>query len=289
MENNGLIIKKINWFSISLAIFIPMLMLVWGGIYFGHTKLYWQDGVTFLIFYQISLFGISVGLHRYFAHKSFQVSDTVESILFIFASSALQFSPLYWAGFHRKHHRYSDTENDSHSPWASNFHYKSRWLTWIHSHFLWSFRFDFKACANEYCKDLINKKNIQFLHRIHFFSGISFIILAGLFEACLMRSFVGFYRGLYFGGILRLFVLHNNIFFLNSFFGHGAGYRRFELSDKSTNSRLMFPLLLGEAWHNNHHARPFSACTQVAWYEFDPHFTILKGLKYLGIVEKFKD
>jgi stearoyl-CoA desaturase (delta-9 desaturase) len=40
----------------------------------------------------------------------------------------------------------------------------------------------------------------------------------------------------------------------------------------------------GEGWHNNHHAHPVSSRHGLAWYEFDPTWLLLKGLRRVGIV-----
>jgi stearoyl-CoA desaturase (delta-9 desaturase) len=33
------------------------------------------------------------------------------------------------------------------------------------------------------------------------------------------------------------------------------GYRNSETKDDSRNNAYLFPMILGEAWHNNHHAQ----------------------------------
>jgi len=47
---------------------------------------------------------------------------------------------------------------------------------------------------------------------------------------------------------------------------------------------LAFPLL-GENWHNNHHAAPASASAWVAWYQFDCVYLTLCVFRGLGLVE----
>ncbi len=171
------------------------------------------DLITFLIFYQIALFGVSVSMHRYFSHKAFQTSRGFEIFLFIIGSSVLQYSPLYWASFHRKHHRFPDRPGDPHSPWSTDTDRKMTLRTWAHSHFLWGFSFDFETTARQYAPDWLAKPHLQVLHKYHYFIGLFFIVLAGLFEMFLMGTPEGFFRGLYFGGILRILTLHNFVFF----------------------------------------------------------------------------
>ena len=74
------------------------------------------------IWYQfIAIFGLSIGLHRYFSHKQFQVSKLYEIFSLYLAMLAGSRSPLGWAGAHRIHHRYSDTKLDPHSPTYKGF------------------------------------------------------------------------------------------------------------------------------------------------------------------------
>jgi stearoyl-CoA desaturase (delta-9 desaturase) len=50
---------------------------------------------------------------------------------------------------------------------------------------------------------------------------------------------------------------------------HLHGYQRYKTTDTSKNSFITGFLVLGEGWHNTHHAKPIYATTSSAWYEFD--------------------
>jgi len=52
----------------------------------------------------------------------------------------------------------------------------------------------------------------------------------------------------------------------------------------SRNNALLLLPLLGENWHNNHHASPLSATTSVFWYELDLQLALLRLLELLGLV-----
>ena len=70
----------------------------------------------FAVFYAIQMFGVSIGFHRYLAHKSFKTSRFFEGVLMITGSMALEGPILFWVSTHRRHHRFSDEEGDPHSP-----------------------------------------------------------------------------------------------------------------------------------------------------------------------------
>ncbi len=270
--------------KIWLSLVFPIAVFFAGFVWFCFTGILWQDILTFLIFYQIGLFGIAVTSHKLLSHRSFKASPFVESIFFTLGSCAFQYSPLYWAAFHRKHHQYSDKPGDPHSPWAREIPFPGRLSGWAHAHCLWAYEFDFQKCADEYAPDLLSKPHIRFFHRHHTLVGLLWILLAGVTEGLLLGSIEGFWRGLYWGGIFRILMVHNSFFALNSFGGHGFGFRNFETRDKSTNNFFFFPLLLGECWHNNHHAYPNSASNQKRWFEFDPHYDFLRLLQSVGLI-----
>jgi stearoyl-CoA desaturase (delta-9 desaturase) len=71
------------------------------------------------IFMPISLLFIgipmSVCLHRYFSHKAFETSRTMQLILGVVACLAYQGGPLWWASMHNAHHHHCDKPADPHS------------------------------------------------------------------------------------------------------------------------------------------------------------------------------
>ena len=66
----------------------------------------------FLWYQLIAIFGLSIGLHRRFAHNQFQTSKTFEVISLFLSMLAFSRSPVGWIGAHRIHHKFSDTEKD---------------------------------------------------------------------------------------------------------------------------------------------------------------------------------
>ena len=57
------------------------------------------DYTLFVVFYAIQMFGITIGFHRYLAHKSFKTSRFFEGVLMITGSMALE-GPLSVLGEH---------------------------------------------------------------------------------------------------------------------------------------------------------------------------------------------
>ena len=92
------------------------------------TSVHTVDWVMCGALYVVRMFGITAGYHRYFAHRSYKTSRAFQFVLAWLGCSAMQKGPLWWAAHHRHHHRFSDTDDDPHSPIA-----KSIW----HAHVGW--------------------------------------------------------------------------------------------------------------------------------------------------------
>lgn len=79
--------------------------------------------------YGVRMFGITAGFLRYFAHRAFKTSRWFQFVLGCLGCTAMQKGPLWWAGHHRQHHRYTDTPQDPHSPVVRNFWWSH--IDWI--------------------------------------------------------------------------------------------------------------------------------------------------------------
>ena len=59
--------------------------------------------------------------HRYFSHRTFRASRTVQFVFAVIGASSVQRGPLWWAAHHRHHHRHADQPLDPHSPREGGF------------------------------------------------------------------------------------------------------------------------------------------------------------------------
>jgi stearoyl-CoA desaturase (delta-9 desaturase) len=95
-------------------------------------------------------------------------------------------------------------------------------------------------------------------------------------------SWSGVLDGFLWGGVVRMFVLGNIIWSINSFL-HSFGSSAFQSREYSRNSAMFSLLTLGESWHNNHHAFPSSPSFGLAWYRLDPGYWMIQVLARLGL------
>src|SRR5690348_9600329 len=84
--------------------------------------------IGFLIFYVITGLGLTLGYHRLFAHRAYEVPKWLEYVIAICGYLAIQRGPIFWVAMHRLHHRYSDVPGrDPHTPREGLLHVHFGW------------------------------------------------------------------------------------------------------------------------------------------------------------------
>lgn len=215
--------------------------------------------------YFIRMFGITAGYHRYFSHRTYKTSRVFQFLLACLGCSAMQKGPLWWSAHHRDHHRYSDSEDDPHSPVAYSF-----W--W--AHIGWVLDEDNEGTQVHKVRDLSRFPELRWLNREHWVPGIVLAV------ACFL---IGGWSGLVWGFLISTVLLYHGVFAVNSIC-HIFGSKRYETKDESRNNLLVAILTLGEGWHNNHHYYQSSANQGFFWWEIDISYYIIRMLGWVGLV-----
>ncbi len=229
----------------------------------------WQDWVLCAVLYVSRMFFITAGYHRYFSHRSYRMSRVAQFLMAVGGTTALQKGPLWWASHHRLHHRYTDLDEDVHSPRDG--------FWW--SHVGWILSTKYKDTDLSAIKDFAAYPELRLVERT---SWIGPWVLA---IACCL---IGGWGGLFIGFFLSTVLLWHGTFLVNSM-AHLMGRRRFATPDTSRNSMIIAVITGGEGWHNNHHYLPASARQGFTWWEVDPTWYALRGLAALRIVHDLKD
>jgi stearoyl-CoA desaturase (delta-9 desaturase) len=86
---------------------------------------------------------------------------------------------------------------------------------------------------------------------------------------------------------VRLFVLHNFTGVQNSL-GHMFGSAPFLTRDRSTNIFWLALPTFGDAYHNHHHAFPYSAIVALRWWQIDPSGWFIRLLALSGLAWNVK-
>jgi stearoyl-CoA desaturase (delta-9 desaturase) len=192
---------------------------------------------------------------------------------------------MWWVAMHRRHHGLTDREGDPHSPhWPfSGMH------GLVHAHVGWLFRPEHTAMtisAGE-VKDLWQSPRTVSLHRSYLLWGVLGLVIPTLigFAAGGAR---GALTGFLWGGMIRVFVVTQVTWAVNSF-GHALGGRaQLPHSGQARNSTLLALPGFGGGYHANHHDAPRAYTTRVRWWQIDVGGAVLRVLSVCGLASDLK-
>ncbi len=223
-----------------------------------------QDFVLCFALYFIRMFFVTAGYHRYFAHRTYKMGRVMQFTMAFGAMTSIQKGVLWWASYHRHHHRYSDQYEDIHSP--------KRGFWW--SHVGWIICKRYYTPRYELIPDFAKYPELRFLDRHHWIPWAALLAAVG---------FWGGWSAVWIGFVLSTVLLWHGTFLVNSL-AHVMGRRRYATNDTSRNSLLIALLTLGEGWHNNHHHFQASTNQGFFWWELDITYYLLRLLERLGLV-----
>lgn len=199
-----------------------------------------------IFFYTYGVIGMSMMLHRYFSHRTFEFKN--KFLFWIFTGISVisaRGSPIAWVHIHREHHAYADTDSDPHRPEKfSLFSFKTTYIGQIKKFLI---------------KDLMIREH-KIIHEYY----LLFIIMWCIFLLLISPSV------LYFAWILPVCMNQISQDLWNYFSHIDVGYRNYNTTENSRNVYWLWPLILGEAWHNNHHGNPKSFRLSKRNWEIDP-------------------
>lgn len=201
------------------------------------THLLWVSIIPSILMVVI---GGYAGWHRYFIHKSYETTPTKRLILLWLGALQGLGKPITVMSLHRYHHAHSDTEKDVHSPTS---------LTW------WQIVLGYykqPKLSKKYLKDLIQDKNIKFLHNHYFRVMVILNIILFSIDPILPGLMLG---------IPNMYAIFTTGYILN-YLNHKHG--------ESNNNWFYALLTFGEGWHKNHHEDSNRYSNQVKWYQLDP-------------------
>ncbi len=255
--------RRINWRSsipfLALQA-VPLLAFVTG---VTRTAL-----VLLAVTYFGRMFFVTAMYHRYLAHRAFRLNRFWQFVFAFGGATAAQKGPLWWAGHHRNHHKFSDTERDIHSPRDG--------FWW--SHVGWILCDDYGETPFNEIKDFAKFPELRWLNAHDWIAPwlLGFV--------CFL---VGGWSGLVVGFFASTVLLWHSTFLVNSL-AHVFGRRRYDTDDTSRNSLLIALLTAGEGWHNNHHRYQSSARQGFRWWQIDTTYYVLWLLARVGIVKDLR-
>ncbi|WP_155368849.1 acyl-CoA desaturase [Catellatospora vulcania] len=235
-----------------LALF-AVVPVAWGG------WLNVTDVVIFAVMYVVTGLGITVGYHRYLTHSSFKATRWLRVTLAVSGAMAVQGSPTQWVADHRRHHQYSDLEDDPHSPWRFGNSFKGLTKGMFHAHVGWLFARELSNRVR-FAPDLLADKDIAKVDKLFGLLSLTTAFAPAVVGGLVTWSWQGALTAFFWAGLVRIGLLHHVTWAINSVC-HVYGERPFEMreGDKASNFWPLAILSFGESWHNLHHSDPTSA------------------------------
>lgn len=269
-----------------IAITIPFLGVIAAPFFLWGWGFGWTDLGLLLGMYFVTAVGITVGFHRLFVHRSFETYMWVKVVLVVLGSMAVQGSMIKWVGMHRRHHQYSDTPDDPHSPQHEGPGILGLLLGFWHAHIGWFFEAD-PANLEHYVQDLRASRTLRVVSALFPLWIVLGLVIPGVIGGVVTLSWGGVWTGLIWGGLVRVFLVHHVTWSVNSAC-HLWGFRPFRSDDESRNNIVFGILAMGEGWHNTHHAFPSSARHGLRWWEIDTSYWFIRSLALLGLAWNVK-
>ncbi|MGY0505735.1 DesA family fatty acid desaturase [Luteimonas sp. e5] len=226
-------------------------------------------GLYFLIATQLTIFAVTLYLHRSLAHRGVDFHPLVAHVFRFWSWLSTGMVAREWAAVHRKHHAKCETEDDPHSPM-----HKGLGRVFWRGVELYRDAASDTACIEQYGKgcpdDWIERRVYTPLA-----SWGPALLLLLLFAAfgikgiaawALQMAWIPFWAAGVVNGL-----------------GHWWGYRNFETGDTATNLVPWGVWVGGEELHNNHHAFPSSAKFALRRWEFDIGWAVIRVLQAMRL------
>ncbi|ANB11534.1 stearoyl-CoA 9-desaturase [Sugiyamaella lignohabitans] len=257
----------INWINTTLIFIYPMIGFCF--VPFVHLSL--KTFIWSFIYYFMTGLGITAGYHRMWSHRAYSARLPLQIFLLLVGSGAGEGSVKWWSNGHRTHHRFTDTEKDP---------YDAR-RGFMFSHMGWMmFHQNPQLKGRTDISDLIADPLVRFQHKhyLYFLFAMAYVfptLVAGF-------GWGDWTGGLLYAGVLRLFVVHQSTFCVNSL-AHWIGEQPFDDRRTPRDHAITAFATLGEGYHNFHHEFPSDYRNALKWYQYDPTKMFIWTMKQLGL------
>jgi len=240
-----------------------------------------RDVLLAVSLYFLTGHGMSIGFHRLLAHKSFTANRPLKLVLVAAGSMAFEGGPISWVANHRRHHVFSDTVDDPHSPQHHGGSARGQLKGLWHAHVGWLFTAR-STSRQRHAADLMADRDIVTMDALFpLWSVVSLVLPFGL-GWLLGGSFAAAMSALLWAGLVRICVLHHATWSVNSVC-HMFGRRPFETKDRSSNVALLAVVSMGESWHNGHHAFPRSVRHGLLRWQLDTSAVLIRAFERLSL------
>ncbi|KYN02790.1 Acyl-CoA Delta(11) desaturase [Cyphomyrmex costatus] len=219
-------------------------------------------------------FGITAGLHRLWAHRSYSAKLPLRILLVFLYCLAGQTRPSKWLRVHRTHHRYTDTCADPHNANRGFFFSHIGWLMMKHH-----------PAVKEYGKnvdmsDIIADPVIRFVDKYY---ALIMVPLCFVLPAVVPVYVWNETWDISISSIIVRYVWALNSTFSVNSFAHLWGNRPYNRTLKSTENPVVSFFAMGEGWHNYHHCFPWDyKAAELGFYRLNLTTAFIDFMAWLG-------
>ena len=229
----------------------------------------WQLLLVLLVATQLTIFSVTLYLHRSQAHRGVDFHPVVAHFFRFWTWLTTSMITREWVAIHRKHHAKCETEEDPHSPM-----HKGIGTVFWRGVELYRDARGMRADIEQYGKgtpdDWIERRLYTPLATLGpvVLLAVQFTLFGawGVAMWAIQMAWIPFWAAGVVNGL-----------------GHWWGYRNFETTDTATNLSPWAVWIGGEELHNNHHAFPSSAKFALRRWEVDIGWAVIKGLEKVGL------
>jgi stearoyl-CoA desaturase (delta-9 desaturase) len=211
---------------------------------------WWAMLAVLLVFTQITIFSVTLYLHRSQAHRGVDFHPALAHVFRFWLWLTTSMITREWVAIHRKHHAKVETEDDPHSPVT-----RGIGTVFWHGVELYREARGMRADIEQYGRGTPDDAIERHLYTPHATLGPVLLLainsvlfgLPGVALWAIQMAWIPFWAAGVVNGL-----------------GHWWGYRNYESADTSTNLTPWGFWIGGEELHNNHHAFPSSALCDAA-------------------------
>lgn len=231
----------------------------------------------FVTHWMLSVFCQTFFLHRYGAHRMFEMNRFWERFFYFLtyiAQGPSFLDPRAYAILHRMHHAYSDTEKDPHSPL---YYTNVATMMWATKHRYDDFAYDRKKPESRFDGGVPEWPALDRIGQNWFLR----VAWCGAYVAFYVAFAPSAWWYLLLPAHFLMGPIHGAIV---NWGGHKYGYQNFQNGDASRNGLFADFLTLGELFQNNHHKYGMAPKFSVRWFEVDPAWGVIRLLSFLRII-----
>ncbi len=232
---------------------------------------------VFLAAYLVNAIMITIFYHRGLAHRAVTLSPFARKLAIHGGIWCTGLDPKGWATMHRRHHAYSDTERDPHSPVYQG-------TMGVLFGQLRSYERTLVGLARgerEYTRGVEDLDfPIHWLNRNRLWM-LPYVAHATIALAIAIPTGMWLLAAAYYVGIMS----HPIEGWIVNTLGHAVGGRNFETNDNSRNNHFAAWLIFGEGFQNNHHRYATSAKFSFTQWEVDIGYGFCLLLEKFGVLE----